>query len=146
MEEETSDENVVSNEISREVLEVQRILNKLKVRDKNGKRLEEDGILTRNTEFSINIMKKILNLPINIDITQEFKICLKEILSKPLLKIGSKSNTVRYVQWRLGEKITGVFEQKTKVAVMIFQKQKGLALNGTVDMNTWNALLENRIA
>lgn len=145
MKKETSDENVVSNEISREVLDIQRILNKLKIRDKRGRRLEEDGILTKNTEFSIKAMKEILDLPVNIDITEEFKNCLDEILSKPVLKIESKGNAVRYVQWRLEQKITGVFEKKNRVAAMIFQKQKELALNGIVDMNTWNALLENRM-
>ncbi len=63
------------------------------------------------------------------------------------LKLGSKSNQVKYLQMLLNKssfysgKIDGVFGNNTKNSVISFQKNVTLNANGIVDTSTWNALV-----
>jgi peptidoglycan hydrolase-like protein with peptidoglycan-binding domain len=59
----------------------------------------------------------------------------------PLLKRGSKDNSVKFVQKRLMIGVDGDFGPKTEAAVKVFQKQKGLQVDGKVGELTWKALL-----
>lgn len=58
------------------------------------------------------------------------------------VKIGANGDTVRWVQWHLRESIfpdlpvDGVFYSKTRIAVITFQKQYGLAADGIVGAQT----------
>lgn len=73
-----------------------------------------------------------------------------ETLSKcPLLMEGAKGQVVKLLQERLGNTFRigvaggydGIFGDGTKRAVMEFQKQKSLAIDGIVGENTWRRLL-----
>lgn len=73
-----------------------------------------------------------------------------ETLSKlPLLKEGSQGEVVRLLQERLGNQYRigvtggydGIYGPGTRAAVMEFQKQKGLSIDGITGQNTWKALL-----
>lgn len=73
-----------------------------------------------------------------------------ETLSKlPLLREGSRGEVVRLLQERLGNYYRigvtggydGIFGPGTRAAVMEFQKQKGLAIDGIVGPDTWGAML-----
>jgi len=64
------------------------------------------------------------------------------------LQYGSKGADVRSLQTLLNEKaasrhlvVDGDFGNNTKSVVMDFQRKKGLAVDGIVGRNTWNALL-----
>ena len=64
------------------------------------------------------------------------------------LQYGSKGADVRSLQTLLNEKaasrhlvVDGDFGNNTKSVVIDFQKKKGLAVDGIVGKNTWNALL-----
>jgi lysozyme len=64
----------------------------------------------------------------------------------PTIKSGSRGDAVRLLQERLKElgyecgKSDGIFGQKTKQAVLQFQKNKNLKADGIVGINTWSAL------
>ena len=64
----------------------------------------------------------------------------------PTIKLGSRGDAVRLLQERLKElgydcgKSDGIFGQKTKQAVLQFQKTKNLKADGIVGINTWSAL------
>lgn len=58
-----------------------------------------------------------------------------------LIKRGSKGETVKIVQRKLGGLvIDGVFGPRTESAVKSFQKKHGLVVDGIVGPVTWNKL------
>lgn len=65
--------------------------------------------------------------------------------TKPTLKVGSKSDYVlawqRYLN-TLGFNLVedSIFGEKTKQAVMQYQKSKGLVADGIIGKNTWNSI------
>lgn len=66
-------------------------------------------------------------------------------LMNNLLKLGSKGESVRWVQWELNRhganlKIDGIFGTKTKLSVILFQKDHGLIADGIVGSKTIKAL------
>lgn len=65
-----------------------------------------------------------------------------ETLSKcPLMKRGSESNIVRWIQNKLGISADGDFGYQTMTAVQNFQAKHGLGADGVVGQNTWKVLL-----
>lgn len=53
---------------------------------------------------------------------------------------GSKGTTVKWVQQRIGAVVDGDFGPATKQKVVEFQKSRGLAADGVVGLDTWQAL------
>lgn len=72
------------------------------------------------------------------------------LLKCPLLAEGSRGEVVKLLQERLGNEYRigvtggydGIYGPGTKAAVMEFQKQKGLAIDGITGPDTWRALLD----
>lgn len=58
------------------------------------------------------------------------------------LKEGSKGDSVKKVQTRLGITADGIFGPITKRHVTAFQEKKGLHKTGTVDETTWNRMFK----
>lgn len=58
----------------------------------------------------------------------------------PELKKGSKGEAVKVLQGALVIPVTGYFGPVTQIAVVKFQKAKGLAPTGVVSVETWTAL------
>jgi hypothetical protein len=69
------------------------------------------------------------------------------LAENPLLKRGSRGDMVVWAQEHLvgsgeaGLPVTGVFSKRTYDAVRAFQAVSGLPSNGTIDTETWSALL-----
>lgn len=66
-------------------------------------------------------------------------------LMNNLLKVGSKGESVQWLQWALNKNganltVDGSFGQKTKAAVIEFQKQHGLVQDGIAGSKTLKAL------
>ncbi|EIT85896.1 putative N-acetylmuramoyl-L-alanine amidase [Fictibacillus macauensis ZFHKF-1] len=57
-----------------------------------------------------------------------------------VLKVGSKGIDVRRIQNAVGVKDDGEFGEKTKKAVMAYQKAHNLAVDGVVGLDTWNMM------
>lgn len=62
------------------------------------------------------------------------------------LHLGSRGDTVRWVQHRLGVHTTGYFGHRTRQAVRHFQRRHHLRPDGVVGRRTWHALLRGRHA
>lgn len=63
-------------------------------------------------------------------------------LSKcPLTQIGANGNVVRWLQFKLGISVDGIFGKQTLIAVQNFQAKSGLSADGIVGQNTWRKLL-----
>lgn len=75
-------------------------------------------------------------------------VCYKEptSMSYPLIKRGSRGNTVKYLQYKLLSKlynpgdIDGIYGAKVENAVREFQKENGLGVDGIVGPKTWAKL------
>lgn len=69
----------------------------------------------------------------------------------PTLKVGSKGNITRLVQERLKSvgftklNVDGIFGEKTKEAIEVFQGNRKLTVDGIVGKNTWNWLLKGTV-
>lgn len=63
-----------------------------------------------------------------------------EINTNQILKMGSRGETVRAVQEKLGIVPDGIFGPKTKSAIMNYQKQKHLAIDGILGPETLGVL------
>ena len=106
-------------------------------------RLKADGYATSSTYVNtlMNTVRKwsLDKLDANNPVTDTIND------PKPTLKIGSKGDYVVIAQGRLvvaGYDIVvdGVFGQKTKQAVIQFQKEHGLAADGVIGPKTWAKL------
>lgn len=69
----------------------------------------------------------------------------------PTLKVGSKGNITRLVQERLKSvgftklDVDGIFGEKTKEAIKVFQGNRKLTVDGIIGKNTWNWLLKGTV-
>lgn len=59
----------------------------------------------------------------------------------PTCRKGARGNITRLIQEKLGVAVDGIFGQKTKNAVIAFQRAHGLIADGIVGQNTWRVLL-----
>lgn len=105
------------------------------------------GYMTSSTEVNsvITIIQKY-NLTKYDDIVTENKTSDNPYrLMNNLLKVGSKGESVQWLQWELNKNganltVDGSFGQKTKAAVIEFQKQHGLTQDGIAGSKTLKAL------
>lgn len=124
------------------VLDIQKILNRLNIRDYKNRLLEEDNIMGPLTESSIRKFQSIMNLNMDGIWGEKTENSAKSILDKPMLLENNKYNIVtRYVQYRIFINIDGIFGPKTKARVVEWQKSNGLIGDGIVGPNTWKEMI-----
>jgi N-acetyl-anhydromuramyl-L-alanine amidase AmpD len=123
------------------VLELQKSLNRLRIRDNNGNALVEDGVLGRRTGEAIRKFQGSAGLAVDGIAGTQTLDAINLIFSKPLLRRGSRGIAVRYLQYRLGIAADGVFGDNTRTQVVRFQRKNGLAADGIVGTLTWSKLI-----
>lgn len=130
------------NKSSSDTLKLQQLLNRLKVKDHEGKVLEEDGIYGTRTTEAVKRFQRMMAITVDgIAGTQTWE-RLNTVLSKPLLRQGSaNAMATRYLQWRLAIGVDGIFGPITKNSVMNYQKSRGLLVDGIVGPNTWKEFI-----
>lgn len=69
--------------------------------------------------------------------------------SKPVLRRGATGNAVTIIQKELAASgfsvpVTGIYDQRTKNAVLAYQTSRGLAKDGIVGQETWAAITINK--
>ena len=67
---------------------------------------------------------------------------VEDMLNRLCLSVGSKGQCVGWLQCRIGSNIDDIFGNNTKNAVMNFQRNNGLTVDGIAGKNTFNRLLE----
>lgn len=106
-------------------------------------RIKADGYATSSSYVNTN-----MNCILKWDLTKwdwNTNTTIMPPASMPVLKEGSKGEWVKIAQGRLVVNgypldVDGIFGAKTKQAVMAFQKDKGLNIDGIIGKNTWNKL------
>lgn len=120
------------------VLEYQRKLNRLSVPQPP---LVEDGILGLKTQTAIRSFEQICGLTVDTGIWgPQCEEAYRRIFNKPTLRQGSTGLIVRYLQYRIGAVIDGIFGPKTCTAVKAFQTRCGITPDGIVGPVTYRCL------
>lgn len=72
---------------------------------------------------------------------------VQEIYSRPVDSVPSPHNeyATRYIQFRVGGSIDGVFGNGTKINVQNWQARHGLVADGVVGAGTWSKLLDENV-
>ncbi|MHC5827488.1 MAG: peptidoglycan-binding domain-containing protein, partial [Nostoc sp.] len=121
---------------------LQKALNRLKITDKNGNALVEDGFSGANTKSAVEKFQTIVGVQstgIADDTTWN---AINLILAKRILRPNHAGGAVvRYLQYRLGVDNDGVYGPQTEVAIKNFQKQNGLEADGIVGPTNWQKLI-----
>lgn len=127
---------------SAEVRELQQTLNRLKITDANGRSLVEDGLTGPATRSATEKLQRVLGLVVDGIAGSRTWLNIRQILAKPLLKPNQSSGpAVRYVQFRVGADIDGIFGPGTSAAVKRFQSQNRIGVDGLVGPQTWSKLI-----
>lgn len=124
------------------IKKLQQNLNQIKIGDSNGELLKETNALDKETTQAITKLQYIVKKDPTGEINEEILSTIKRILDKPVLKTGiNESSIIRYLQWRLGVYIDGVFGNQTRIAVMKFQELNNISIDGVVSDKTWDILI-----
>jgi N-acetylmuramoyl-L-alanine amidase len=127
---------------SAQVLELQRTLNRLRILDRNNQRLAEDGFVGPSTTSATQRLQAILGLVTDGVAGDRTWVNIRQILAKPILRPNQSSGpAVRYLQFRVGVAIDGIYGPGTLEAVRRFQTQNRLTVDGIVGPQVWAALI-----
>ena len=118
-------------------LELQRALNRLRIAD-----LSEDGAYGPATTNAVRVFQNIVGASVDGDAGSETWSALNYILSKPTCGIRYVTPIpTRYIQWRVGASIDGLYGNGTASAVRDWQSNHGLDADGCVGPNSWSSLI-----
>jgi len=115
----------------------------MKIKDINNNVLVVDGASGPLTIGIIKKLQQILNLSIDCICGPEVLSGVKTIMEKPLCSIESTEDktAIRYIQWRTGNAIDGIYGNETIGLVNQYQQSNRLVIDGIVGNGTWQSLL-----
>lgn len=124
------------------ILDLQKALNQLKIRDDNGKPLVEDGIMGNATRSATRNFQRIVDITETGIAGPTTWLAIKQILAKPVLRPNhAAGTTIKYLQAQLKVVVDGIYGSLTATAVEVFQQKQGLTADGIVGAQTWDKLL-----
>ena len=102
-----------------------------------------DGVSGLLTISAIKKLQEILNLSMDGICGPEILSEVKRIMEKPLCSLNSSvyKTAIRYIQWRTGSTIDGIYGNETASLVKNYQKNNKLVADGITGKDTWNRLL-----
>ncbi|MGK7924162.1 MAG: N-acetylmuramoyl-L-alanine amidase [Spirulina sp.] len=128
--------------VNPEVLKLQKALNRLQIRDRNGKVLVEDGISGPATQSAIDRFHTLMGLQTLSAAGAATWKAIEEIFERPVLRPShATGKAVRYVQFRARSAIDGIFGPNTAAAVKRYQQTNHLTVDGIVGSQTWSQLI-----
>jgi peptidoglycan hydrolase-like protein with peptidoglycan-binding domain len=122
-------------------INLQRIMNRFKMKDGKGNTLEEDGIIGRCTKEAVKRFQSICALEVDGVAGPKTWEVIAKIMAKPLLDVGCKGPVVRYLQYRVDCTHDGIFGWDTNRHVAIWQGQNFCSQDGIVGSQTWNRMI-----
>ncbi|BAZ39107.1 peptidoglycan-binding domain 1 [Calothrix sp. NIES-4101] len=124
------------------VLRLQRALNRLKITDKDNKILLEDNTIDVQTKQALERFQRIVGVQVTGIIGNTTWAAINQILAKRIIRPNHAGGPViRYIQYRIGVEIDGVYGTQTEVAVKNFQRQNGLLADGIIGPISWQKLI-----
>lgn len=124
------------------ILDLQKALNQLKIRDDNGKPLVEDGIMGNATRSATRNFQRIVDITETGIAGPTTWLAIEQILAKPVLRPNhAAGTTIKYLQAQLKVVVDGIYGSLTATAVEVFQQKQGLTADGIVGAQTWDKLL-----
>jgi N-acetylmuramoyl-L-alanine amidase len=125
-----------------QILKLQKNLNRLKITDSNGKALAEDGLSGPATASATLKFNSIMGISAPGAAGAPTWKALDEIFAKPVLRPNhATGKAVRYVQFRVGTSIDGVYGPMTGRAVAQFQSNNNLTADGIIGSQSWTRLI-----
>ncbi|MBW4562062.1 MAG: N-acetylmuramoyl-L-alanine amidase [Mojavia pulchra JT2-VF2] len=124
------------------ILRLQKALNRLKITDKNGKPLVEDNLAGNATTSAVAKFQEIAGVPETGTADKATWDAINLILAKRIIRPNHAGGPViRYLQYRLGVEVDGVYGPQTELIVKNFQKQAGLVADGIIGPASWQKLI-----
>lgn len=125
-----------------QVLKLQQQLNRLQVRDRNGQALVTDGLWGAKTASAVARFNDLMDLRNDDSASAATWKALEDIFEKPILRQShATGKAVRYVQFRIGTAIDGIFGPNTARAVQRWQAVVHITADGVVGPQTWSKLI-----
>jgi lysozyme len=101
-----------------------------------------DGLNGPHTQGAVVQMEQVLGLSVDEGIWGgECESAYEQITSKPYLQEGANGLAVRYLQFRSGAGIDGIWGQETSGCIRNMQSSIGCYPDGIVGDDTWNHLI-----
>ncbi len=119
------------------LMRVQHVLNGVM-----GTQLEENDTLDEPTQEVIKQFQAIMGLPQTGQLTLKTWQALALVNEKHIIGAEDSEHPypTRYIQWRMGLPITGVYDDAMKAAITAYQTAGGITATGVVGQATWTAL------
>jgi N-acetylmuramoyl-L-alanine amidase len=124
------------------ILRLQKALNRLKITDKNGKVLLEDNTMDAETKSAIEKFQEIVGIQKTGIVGETTWKAINLILAKRIIRPNHAGGpVVRYLQYRLGVEVDGVYGPQTEAAIKKFQRQNGLLADAILGPISWRKLI-----
>ncbi|QAT39541.1 GH25 family lysozyme [Clostridium sp. JN-9] len=120
---------------------LQHTLNVLKIPDYQGRALVEDGFTGARTVSAVKKFQQIVGISSDGIAGQNTWNAINTIFTKPYAYYSTNAIIVRYLQYRAGTVIDGIWGWRTDRLIKTWQSNHGLYPDGKVGNNTWGAML-----
>lgn len=101
-----------------------------------------DGIYGSATRAAVARFQNIMGLTADGIAGSNTWNAIKAVLARPLSRVGSRGYAVRWIQWRVGAAVDGIFGNGTRQKVEVFQGNRGLNPDGIVGNLTWQQMFK----
>lgn len=124
------------------LVDVQKALNRLKIRSPQGKPLPEDGSNTADTTAALKTFQAMVGVTATGTADSVTWQIINHILAMPVLRENhATGSVVKYLQRRIGTTPDGIYGSGTAAAVARFQEQQGITADGIIGPQSWAKLL-----
>ena len=100
-----------------------------------------DGINGNETKTATRQLQEMVRIGIDGIAGPQTNSAINSIMVKPTLRHGSSGKAVEFIQYRLGIVNDGVYGDNTKNAVIEWQRNHALEVDGIIGDNTWRSFL-----
>jgi N-acetylmuramoyl-L-alanine amidase len=124
------------------IIRLQKSLNRLRITDYTGKPLDEDNEIGPATASAIGKFQEIVDIRHTGIIGNTTWAAINQLLAKPVIRKNHAGGIVmKYIQYRVGAEIDGIYGLYTEAAIQEFQRANGLYADGIIGNLTWRKLI-----